>query len=118
MAPLLISGRKRAESRFARSRRAPFGCVSPGDRLYFRAAGLGWIGVAVVRRVEQWENLTPTGIDRIRRRRQGIICAPPHYWAQRCDCRFGVLIWFDRLSSVRRPPDVPRQYGNAWVTLA
>lgn len=117
-AGVLLDGRKRVESRFARQRRLPFGRISAGDEVWFKQSGGSVIGRTRVLRVREFSNLTAAAIAAIRRSYNHIIRAPSAYWRARQDCRFGVLIWlgpFVRRETRRR---IPRQYGAGWVLLA
>jgi hypothetical protein len=116
-AAALLAGRKTIESRFTRTRRAPVDRVRPGDRLYFKLSAGGFIGTCRVRRVAQFEDLTPFQIRNLRRRYGRAIAAPAAYWRERIRRRYGVLIWLSGLESLRRPPRIARQYGSGWVTL-
>ncbi len=118
LADALLRGRKRVESRFSRTRRPPFGCVRVGDRVWFREVGGGWIGVARVARVRQYERLTPSAIHALCRRYQHEIAADAKYWRSRRDCRFATFLWLTDLRPVRGAPAATRQYGGAWRTLA
>jgi ASC-1-like (ASCH) protein len=113
----LVDGRKRVESRFARHRRAPYGRVVPGDSIYFKVAGGEVIGRAPVKRVREFNQLTPKALTALRRRYNDGILAPATYWDARRQCRYGVLIWLGRF--VRRTVQIalPRQYGTGWVIL-
>jgi hypothetical protein len=117
LADPLAAGRKRIESRFARGRRLPFGRVFPGDEVYFKVAGAEIIGLTSVRRVIEFVDLNPARITAIRRRFGRSILAPPAYWRARRGCRYGVLIWLGRFTSIETTPRVPRQFGNAWLLL-
>jgi len=113
----LRSGRKRIETRFTRCRRAPFGCIEPGDTVHFKLSGGAFIGSVRVERVEQLSGLTRADLASLRRRYAGEVCAPAGYWEGRRSARFAVLMWIGRLERGRPARPVPRQYGNAWVVL-
>ncbi len=105
----LLKGHKRIETRFSRTRRAPFGSVSAGDSIYFKASGGDFIGPCTALSVIEYDRLTPAKIDAIRRRHNHAIQAPPSYWHDRKGCQFGILI---RLGSVSAPAwsgPVPRR---------
>ncbi len=114
----LLTGHKRVESRFARRRRPPYGRVFPEDEIHFKVSGCDIIGHAPVTRVRQFDKLTPTLIESLRRRYNRLILAPPAYWRARRQCRYGVLIWLGRFRGRAIRLAVPRQYGNAWMVLS
>jgi ASC-1-like (ASCH) protein len=118
MVPGLLDGRKRVESRFARQRRLPYGCVSPGDQIHFKVSGANIIGHAPVTGVREFDDLTPAAVESLRRQYNCAILAPRTYWQARRHCRYGVLIWLGRLTSCTPPLVVPRQYGNGWMVLS
>lgn len=56
---LLLSGAKTIESRFAYSRRAPFGVIAAGDRVYFKISAGPFIARARAVEVMFHEEHTP-----------------------------------------------------------
>lgn len=117
IADALGRGTKTVETRFSRQRRPPFGCVRPGDTVHFKVVGGGIVSSFDVRAVRELADLTPAVVERLRRELGRLVAAPSDYWTSRRTARFGVLIWLIPLRSSRRPRRVPRQYGNAWITL-
>jgi hypothetical protein len=87
LAGSLLDGSKRIETRFSRTRRAPYGSIRPGERIVFRLPGGRTLGWARASRVQHLEHLTPGRIERLRRIYAPSVCAAPHYWAQRRTCR-------------------------------
>lgn len=118
LAAALRRGVKRVESRLSRTRRPPFGRVRVGDRIWFREVGGGWVGVARVSRVRQFEQLTPSAISALYRRFGQEVAADAQYWRARRDCRFATFLWLTKLRAGGRSPSAARQYGGAWRTLA
>lgn len=57
--PRIISGEKKIESRWYKTRRAPFGKVSPGDTVYFKDSGEPVTIKTKVSKVKYFENLNP-----------------------------------------------------------
>ncbi len=113
----LRDGRKRVESRFSSTCRAPYGHVRPGDVVYFRGVGRPIQLAAIATRVVQMSELRPAHVRRIRRALGELIAAPAEYWRRKRNARFVVLIWLRpaRLPAAR--PKARRQHGNAWVVL-
>jgi len=114
----LQAGRKRIETRFSMTRRAPFGRVHRGDIIYFKPVGGPVIGRAPAARVVTYEQLTPARIDSIRQRHNHAILAPDAYWRSHRLSRYGVLIWLGRFSPRVPPLAIPRQFGSGWIILS
>jgi hypothetical protein len=116
-AEALLAGRKRVETRFSRTRRAPFGRANRHDIIHFKVSGGAIIGTCSVTRVRTLADLTPSRITALRRELDRAVAAPYAYWAARRHCRYATLLW---LSPLAAPPPglrIPRQYGTAWFTL-
>jgi hypothetical protein len=113
----LLAGRKRVETRFSRSRRAPFGRVRRGDIVLFKVSSGKLLCTSVVKRVQHYERLDAGKIGQIRRQHGKLICASAAYWRERRDCRYGSLIWLGRRGPPPESFQPPRQYGNGWVVL-
>lgn len=118
VAARLLSGEKTIESRLYRSRRPPFGIISPGDTIYFRSVGGLIFARSIARRVQQHTDLTPPQVAAIRRRWSLEIAAHAGYWKAKRDSRFAILIWLSRFRPAsRHEVAAPRQFGSGWVTL-
>ncbi len=66
--PKILSGEKTIESRWYRTKRTPWGQVKPGDTIYFKNSGAPVTVQAQVRKVLQYQELTPRKILTILRR--------------------------------------------------
>jgi hypothetical protein len=66
--PKILSGEKTIESRWYQTRRAPWGKVKRGERVYFKNSGAPVTARATVAKVLQFEDLTPTNVRGIFRR--------------------------------------------------
>ncbi|MFN0135842.1 MAG: hypothetical protein ACKVS9_06960 [Phycisphaerae bacterium] len=118
IAARLLSGEKTIESRLYRSRRPPFGIISPGDTIYFRSVGGPIFARSIARSVQQHIDLTPARVAAIRRTWSHQIAAHAGYWKAKRHCRFAVLIWLGRLRPAsRHEVTAPRQFGSAWITI-
>jgi hypothetical protein len=113
----ILSGRKRVESRFYQTRRAPLDCIAPGDRLWLRPVGGRAVARARVGRVRQWRGLTPRDVRRIEVRYEPQILAGRRYWRERRSARFGILVWLTDVRVTARPWAAPRLYGGGWQIL-
>ena len=112
----ILAGRKSIESRFMRTRRAPFGKVAAGDKLFFKITSGPVCATGRVRKVMSFDNLTPKRLGQIKRTYNGRIVAGDQYWADRRDCKRGVLIWLDCVRPVE-PVWIDKKDWRAWVVL-
>ena len=55
----ILDGRKTIESRFARTRHAPFGQVCNGDKLFLKVSSGPVCATATVSKVRNFQDLTP-----------------------------------------------------------
>ncbi len=63
--PRILAGEKRVESRWYKTKRAPWGAVSAGDTLYFKNSGEPVTAKARVAKVMQFADLDPARIKAI-----------------------------------------------------
>ena len=115
---LLLRGVKRIETRFYHARRPPLGRIAIGDLIHFKPSGGEPVGMSQVISVQEFTNLTPRRIDRLRQRFGRQIKAPPSYWTIKRRCRYGVLIWLSALEPPTKDLTLPRQHGAWWVVLS
>ena len=112
----ILRGRKVIESRFTRIRRAPFGRILVGDRIFLKQSSGPVCGAALVRAVMSFERLTPREILGLKQRHNHEIGGDEEFWESKLDCRFGVLI---RLGEVRaiKPVRIAKKDLRGWVVL-
>ncbi len=115
---LLLDGRKRIESRLTKTALPPFGCITPGERIYFKISSGPFFAVATTARVLSVDALNPTDIDTLRKRYDKWICGDPAYWKAKRHCRFATLIWLRDVEPTSLHPQYKPQYMRAWYTLA
>ena len=117
IAPLL-SGAKTLESRLGQDRRAPFGKVSPGDIVYIKPTGKRVVAKAVVRRVDEFEDLTPEDVKNLRETYDDRIMGGDQYWQSKADSKYATLIGFKSTTLLRDEATVPAELlvanRNAW----
>lgn len=112
----LIAGRKTVESRFMKTRRAPFGAVQAGDLIVFKISGGQVIGTWRATWVREFVGLSPAEMQTISRRYNSRILAPRCYWLAKRNARFGVLIGLAYCGFPVNEIRYRRQFGNAWIT--
>lgn len=100
----ILAGRKRVEARLSNARRAPFDRLCVGDRVYLKARGGGFEGVALVARVLTSNALGPCDVDALRRRFGRQIQADRRFWAAHRSARYATLIWLAEVSTSTTGP--------------
>jgi len=112
----ILSGRKRIESRFTRTRRSPFRQVRPGDKLFLKQRSGPVCATAIVAAVKNFENLTPKRITELKDRYNHHIRADDEYWQSRADCVFGFLLWLQDVRAIQ-PLRIHKKDWRGWVVL-
>ncbi len=112
----ILSGSKTIESRLTKTRRAHFGRVQPGDKLFLKLSSGPVCATAIVERVRYFENLTPKKIGELKDKYNDLICGDDDYWRSKMDCRFGMLV---RLKDVRpiEAVRINKKDWRGWVVL-
>ncbi len=122
--PKILSREKRIESRWYSSRRAPWGRISRGDRVFFRNSGeAAVIAEARVSDVAQFEGLTPAKVKALLEKQgkdDGIAESElPRYFARFRDKRYCILVFLKGARRVEAPFEVDKSgFGAmcAWLT--
>ncbi len=114
---LILEGRKVVECRLTKTPMPPFGCIVPGERIYFKVSGGPFVATAVVDRVWMADRLTPDGVDRIRHQFDKLIHGAAAYWASRRNSRYATLLWLRDVEPTTQHPRYKPQNMRAWYTL-
>ncbi|QNN22107.1 ASCH domain-containing protein [Planctomycetales bacterium ZRK34] len=114
---LILEGRKTIECRLTRQPRPPFGCIVPGQRVFFKRSSGPFFAAAIVDRIWMTDNLTPAGVDDLRKRFNDRIHGQADYWQSRRNCRYGTLIWLRDVWPCSLSPRYRSQNMRAWYTL-
>lgn len=112
----ILSGRKRVESRFTKTKRHAFGRVLPGDKLFLKVSSGPVCATATVAAVKNFENLTSKQILELKQRYNRYIMGSEEYWRSKTDCRFGFLAWLDDVKTIE-PVRIRKKDWRAWVIL-
>ena len=113
----ILAGSKRIESRFTRSRRAPFGNISVGDRLFLKVSSGPVCARAIVKKVLEFENLSPGKLKQLKARYNSLILGGEDYWAEKRASRYGVLVWLEGVGRIE-PVRIEKRDWRAWVVLS
>ena len=112
----ILSGCKTVESRFMRTRRDPFGRIRAGDRLFLKVSSGPVCPAADVKRVLEFENLSPGRMRRIKAKYNSLILGSEQYWLERRESRYGVLLWLGGVKCIK-PMRISKKDWRAWVVL-
>jgi ASC-1-like (ASCH) protein len=119
----ILTGQKNIESRWYLSKRAPWGIVKPGDKVYFKNSGEPVKIVADVDRVLQFANLSPQKVREILREYGEMDGIAPEdsekFFGLFKDKRYCMLVFLKDAKQVE-PFDIDKRgFGmmSAWVTL-
>jgi len=112
----LVAGRKTVECRLSRTGCPPYGVISPGDLVWLKESGGPVRGLAGVARVEEFAELTPAKLRRLRTRFHDLVAAPASFWCERKRARFATLIRLEWVCAVQ-PFRVLKRDRRSWVVL-
>lgn len=89
----VVEGRKTIESRFSITRRAPFGALHSGDRIWFKRSGGPYVAWCRAGTVWFYEGCSPGTIENIRTLFADRIRATDDaFWAERAHKRYVTLV--------------------------
>ena len=112
---LVLSGRKTIESRFSRSRCAPYGQVREGDVILMKEVGGPIRGIALAHRIWSYD-LKTVSLGEIKERFGTGICGDDLYWDSRTDALYATLIELDATLSIPAARCNKRD-RRGWVSL-
>ena len=112
----ILSGEKNIESRFTKTRRSPFGRISAGDKIFFKAVSGLVRAVGTVGAVKEFEGLTPGQMKELKAEYNGQIGGSDEYWRYKLGSRFGVLVWLKEVRAIE-PVRIEKKDWRAWVEL-
>jgi ASC-1-like (ASCH) protein len=112
----ILSGRKRIESRFTKTKRYAFRRVLHGDKLFLKVSSGPVCATATVAAVKNFENLTPKQIFELKQRYNRYIVGSEEYWQSKMNCRFGFLAWLKNVKPIE-PVRICKKDWRAWVVL-
>lgn len=116
----IMSGVKNVEARLGIDRRAPYGRVTPGETVFIKPSGQRVLAKAVVRRVDEFEDLTPELVRELRATYDDRIMGGDMYWNEKRNARYATLITLERPALIHSEASVPGELlvasRNAWRT--
>ncbi len=112
----ILSGRKKIESRFTKTKRFSFGRVSAGDKLFLKVSSGPVCATAAVAAVKNFQNLTPKQIIEIKQTYNHHILGSNEYWRSKSGCKYGFLVWLKDVRTIE-PVRICKKDWRAWVVL-
>lgn len=111
----VLEGRKRVESRFSRTRVAPYGQVRAGDLLLLKGLAGPISGLAEVVHADSYA-LDPTIWTELQNRFATALCADDAFWQERRQARFATLMSLGSVTPID-PVAVDKHDRRGWVVL-
>jgi hypothetical protein len=113
----ILTGRKSVECRLSKTAVAPFGLITPGQRIYFKQSAGPFFATAIADRVWMTDNLDPAGVDRLREQFDKQILGGDYWQLKRSVVRFGTLIWLRQVEPWTTRVSYRPQNMRAWYVL-
>lgn len=114
----ILSGKKTIETRFSKSKIAPFGVVGAGDIVYIKPAGYDIIGQFRVQKVIYFDGLDFEQLEQIKQEYGEKIAAPKEYWHSKKDSKYGSLIFISGSTRfITSPIKFSKKDQRGWVVL-
>src|ERR1700694_3972429 len=89
----IISGEKTIESRFSRVKSLPYGHIAAGDKVYFKLSGGPILGSATIHAVEEYDNLTPSHIEKLAKNYERELAISVDFLARKLESKFASLLF-------------------------
>jgi ASC-1-like (ASCH) protein len=112
----ILSGKKTIESRLWQNKKASYGLINTGDKLFLKQSSGPVCATAQISAVKLYNNLTPEQILEIKKEYNDRIMGSDEYWQSKADCKYGVLIWLCNIKPIK-PVMINKKDWRAWVVL-
>jgi len=113
----IINGQKKIEMRLTKSKIHGFGRVFAGDKIFLKQSSGPVYAIATAEKVENYENLTPKNILKIKRLYNDKILGQNEHWQSKMDSKFGFLVWLKDIKTIN-PVKISKKDWRAWVVLS
>jgi hypothetical protein len=119
----ILDGRKKAESRWMRSKKTPFGKVSPGDRVFLKDSGRKVRGMALVKDVRQFTDLNPLKVNSLLEKHHKELGMEkedvPKFFRRFKDAKYCVMMKLEAAKRLRPFRIDKSGFGSmsAWITI-
>lgn len=115
----ILSGKKKIESRWYKSKKAPFGLISKGEIVYLKESGEFVSAKAEVEKVLTFTELNEEKIRYIIQKYGKLICITDSSFEQEKNKRYCILIFLKNAQKIKPFKINKKGYGNmtAWITI-
>ena len=113
---LILTGEKTVESRFTKTRRAPFGGIKAGDRIFLKLSSGPVVATAFARKVIFKDSLCPYQIEKIKQQYNQYILGSDEFWDSVKKSRYATLVWLEKIEPIK-PLKINKKDWRAWVIL-
>lgn len=114
----ILLGKKTIESRFSKSKIAPYGVVSVGDLVYIKPSGKDIIGQFRVKKVIFYDGLDLEGMKEIKERYGKALAVNEDYWAGKDICKYATLIFIGNSARfITSPIKLKKKDQRGWVVM-
>ena len=118
--PKILNGEKTVESRWYKTRRAPFNKIKVGDIVYFKDSGAPVTLKSLVKKIIQFNNLTEQRIyDLLHAHEKELGVNADQYFISIKDKKYGILIYLSNVEQVKPFQIDKKGFGNqsSWITI-
>lgn len=118
IAELVLNGKKTIESRFSKSKIAPFGVISSGDLVYIKPSGKDIIGQFRVNKVIFYDGLNKDDIKALKEQFGQKVAVSDKFWKEKEDSNYATLIFITEVTRfLTSPIRFSKKDQRGWVVL-
>ena len=114
----ILTGKKTIDSRFSKSKIAPYGQVSKGDLVYIKPSGKEIIGQFRVKKVIFYDGLIQQDLEQIKTTYNQAIATDNSYWQSKQQSKYGSIIFIGESSRfITSPIKYSKKDLRGWAVL-
>ena len=118
--PKILQGEKTIESRWYKTRKAPFNKIKVGDIVYFKDSGAPVTIKSLVKKVIQFDNLSEQRIyDLLHEYEKELGINADEYYNSIKNKKYGIIIYLDKVEQINPFQIDKKGFGNqsSWITI-
>lgn len=119
----ILAGKKTVESRFSKHKIPPLGVIAVGDLVYIKPPGQEMVGQFRVKKVIEYQGLTPEDVERIFKEYKKVIGwgkkeEEERYFQEKRSSKFGTLVFISESERFITPPvKIKKSDQRGWMVL-